>query len=136
MKKLHRRTIIITLTFLLVFASVFCCCLNVASFAEAADIKPDHSDNHCYSQQSERSSSSTDTQDCECHYSNAILSNIIFDFFKPDVSFAQSFQEIFLLNVSISSLSKDSSSLLLKHSPQIVYKRNVPLYLENSIFRI
>ncbi len=134
MKKYLKKSRVIALTFFLVFATILCCCLNLTPFTQASSIEATHSDNHCHSNKSENTNNS-ETEDCECHYSNAVLANLNFDFFRSDVILTNAFKETFVLHASLGSIQNDSI-LHFEHSPPRLYRRSVPLYLENSILRI
>lgn len=134
MKNVPKKLLVIALTVFLVFGSIFCCCLGITPHAQASNIEVNSSDSHCHSSESNNANNS-ETEDCECHYSNAILANLNLDLIKSDLSLVKLFKETFHFNVSFSRAQSDSS-LHFDHSPPLLYRRCVPLYLENSILRI
>lgn len=134
MKKLPKKPIIYSLSIFLILSSILCCCVGIVTTVQAANVESAHSE-HCHSHEANGSSQSPGAEECECHYSDAILANIDTEALKSDLLLARTLKETFLLNVSISS-SPHAFFVFYEHASPRLYKRSVPFYLENSILRI
>jgi len=134
MIKKSKKKLIFALILSVFSASLFCCCLTGVSQANSTDINAENVKNHCHSDAPE-TANSTDSTDCECEQTPAILDTKGFDFLNSKLSLTKFTDSLFLQTVSFSN-TVEKTIILTKHSPPIVYAQVLPLYLEFSVLRI
>jgi len=136
MKKLirNKKSIVLTLAFLVAFAAIFCCCLKGEAQAET-DHLATQANSHCHSED-QQNANPTSSDDCDCpHTLDVILESNNSDVLKTQLSFTKNFKQAISYFEKIAWI--DQNQLLFsKHSPPILSQHSIPIYLQISVLRI
>ncbi len=110
------------------FAVLLGCCVPGLSYADSIDVK---SESSCHSESSE----TADSKSCKYDPTTAILDVKGIGFLKSKLSLNQ-FEKSLFSPDSFFSEKIETPDLFLEYSPQLIFSKQIPLYLEYSVFRV
>lgn len=113
------------------FAVFLGCCVPGMSYADSIDMVSKDLGSQCHSESSE----TTDSKSCKYDPTTAILDVKGVSFLKAKISLIQPGKKL-VLHRSFFNEKIEIPPLFYEYSPPLVFKKEIPIYLEYSVFRV